>query len=100
VISTVSTVLSPHPHAACRANDRILGALCVNASLIADGFQFNNAVLHDRGGEIGDAVLDRVVEPPEFAVDIGRPLVPLGDAPWQVSDNILPSRQPQPVTLA
>jgi hypothetical protein len=51
----------------CDPFDRALGPLCVGAGPIADGFQFSNALLQHRVGEIGDAVLDGVVEPLELA---------------------------------
>jgi hypothetical protein len=45
-----------------------LGALCVSAGLVADGFQFSDAILEHWVGEIGDAVLDGIVKPLEFGV--------------------------------
>jgi hypothetical protein len=49
---------------------RTLGPLSVGAGLIADRLQLGNAVLQHRVGEVGDAVLDRVVEPLEFGADV------------------------------
>ena len=58
---------------------RTLGPLSVGAGLIADGLQLGNSVLQHRVGKIGDAVLDRVVEPLELGVGFGRPLAQFGD---------------------
>jgi hypothetical protein len=58
---------------------RTLGPLSVSTGLIADGFQFNNAILQHRVGEIGNAVLDRVVEPLELGVRFGRSLAQCGN---------------------
>jgi hypothetical protein len=44
--------------------DRIFGPLCVRAGLIADRLELGDSLLQHRVGEIGDAVLNRVVEPP------------------------------------
>jgi hypothetical protein len=54
--------------------DRILGPLRVKAGLIARGLQLGDPVLQHGVRQIGDAVLDRVVEPLEFGVCLGRAL--------------------------
>jgi len=50
--------------------ERTLGPLCVGVGLIADGLELRNAVLEHRVREIGNAVLDRVVEPLEIRIRI------------------------------
>src|SRR3981189_3715586 len=57
----------------------VLGSLCVSAGLVADRLELGNSVLQHRVGEIGDAVLDRVVEPLEFGVCFARSLAQFGD---------------------
>lgn len=93
MIAAVAAVLSPHSFAGrpgecfeglrCDARpgalDRILGALCVGASLIPDRLQLRNSVLQHRVGEIGAAVLDRIVNPLELGVCLGPPLAQFGD---------------------
>ena len=56
-----------------------LGALGVGLGLIADGLQAGDAVLQRRVVQIGDAVLDGVVEPLEPQVGLGGALVQFGD---------------------
>ena len=77
MVAAVAAVLRPHARASlpgerlegvgCDARpgalDRLLGAPCVGAGLIADGLELGNAVLQHWVGEIGNAVLDGVVEP-------------------------------------
>jgi hypothetical protein len=63
------------------ARHRILGALRVSAGLTADRLELDNAVPQHRVGEIGDAILDRVVKPLKFGVCFGRPLAQCGDMP-------------------
>jgi hypothetical protein len=53
---------------------RTLGPLSVGAGLISRRLQLGNAVPQHGVGKIGDAVLDRVVEPLELGVCLGRPL--------------------------
>ena len=50
------------------AINRVLGPLCVKAVLVARGLRFSDAILQHGVGEIGDTVLDRIVEPLEFGV--------------------------------
>ena len=59
--------------------DRVLGPLCVSTGLIADHLELGNSVLQHRVREIGDAVLDRVVEPLEFGVCFAGSLARFGD---------------------
>ena len=59
--------------------DRILGPLRVKAGLVARGLQFTDAVLQHGVREIGDTVLDGVVEPLEFGICLGRPLAQFGN---------------------
>ena len=61
------------------AFNRVLGPLCVKAGLVARRFEFGDTVLQHRVGEIGDAVLDGVVEPLKFGVCLGRSLAQFGD---------------------
>jgi hypothetical protein len=93
VITVVAAALGPHALArrpgACleglrcdarrESFQRSLGPLCVSAGLIADSLQLRNAALQHRVGEIGNAVLDGVVEPLELGVDLGRPFAQGGD---------------------
>jgi hypothetical protein len=53
---------------------RILGPLSVKAGLVARGLQFTGAVLQHGIGQIGNTILDGVVEPLEFGVCFGRAL--------------------------
>src|SRR5215510_1359123 len=77
VVAAVAAGLGPHPPAGlpgesleglrcddggAAALDRILGPLCVDAGLVADGLELGNAVREHRIGEIGDAVPDRVAK--------------------------------------
>jgi hypothetical protein len=59
--------------------DRVLGPFCVSAGLIADRLELRNSLLQHRVREIGDAVLDRVVEPLELGVCFACSLTQLGD---------------------
>ena len=61
------------------AINRLLGPLRVKPGLISRSLQFIGAVLQHGIGEIGDTVLDGIVEPPEFGVCLGRPLAQFGD---------------------
>jgi len=61
------------------ALNRFLGSLCVKAGPIARGLQFTDAVFQQGIGEIGDTVLDGVLEPLEFGIGLGRPLAQFGD---------------------
>lgn len=45
------------------------------AGLVARGLQFTDAVLQHGVGEIGDAILDGVLQPLEFGVCLGRTYV-------------------------
>lgn len=47
---------------------RALGPLSIGSGLIADRFQFGIAILQHQVEEIGDAVLNGVVEPLELGV--------------------------------
>lgn len=76
MVAAIAAVLGPHASAGLpgerlarlRRNDRpgaidrFPGKLCVSSGLIADGLQFGDSVLEDRVGEVGGAVLDRVVK--------------------------------------
>ena len=93
MIAAITAGLSPHALAGLpgeglqglrcdsrsRAIDRFLGALCVSAGLIADGLELGNAVLQHWVGEIGNAVLDGVVEPLELGFCFGRTLAQFGN---------------------
>jgi hypothetical protein len=59
--------------------ERTLSPLCVSTGLIANRLQLGNAILQQRIREIGDAVLDGVVQPLEFGVCLGRTLAKFGD---------------------
>jgi hypothetical protein len=75
VLASVAAAIDPHALARCPGKrfesllrdrrsgpfNRVLGPLCVKADLIARGLQFTDAVLQHGGGQIGDAILDRVV---------------------------------------
>jgi hypothetical protein len=62
------TVLANVLRARPGPTNRILGPLRVKAGLIARRFEFGDTVLQHGGGEIGDGILDGVVEPLEFGV--------------------------------
>jgi len=93
VIAAVAASLGPHPLAGrpgkglerlwcdsrSGAFDRILGPLCVKAGLVARGLQFADAILQHGIGEIGDTVLDGIIEPLEFGICLGRPLTKVGN---------------------
>src|SRR5438128_9827506 len=49
------------------------------AGLVADGLEFGDAIFEHWVGEIGDAVLDSVIEPLEFGGCFGRALAQLGN---------------------
>jgi len=55
------------------------GPLSVGAGLVSGGLQLSNAVLQQGVSEIGNAVLDGVVEPLEPGVRFGRSLAQCGD---------------------
>jgi hypothetical protein len=55
-----------------------LGPLCVGAGLIADSLEFGDAVPERRVREIGNPVLNRVVESLELGVRFGRSLAQCG----------------------
>ena len=88
VIAAVASALGPHALAGCPgkrleglwrdgragAINRVLGPLCVKAGLIARRLELTDAVLQHGVREIGDTVLDGVVEPLEFGVRLARPL--------------------------
>ena len=88
MIAAVAAALGPHPLAGrpgkrlenllceCRAGafNRALGPLRVQAGLVAGGLQFTDAVLQDGVGQIGDAILDGVIESLEFGICLGRTL--------------------------
>lgn len=61
------------------AIDRFLGPLCVEAGLIARGLQFTDAVLQQGIGEIGNVILDGVIEPLEFGICLGLALTWVGN---------------------
>ena len=93
MIAAVAAAIGPHSLAGCPgkrleglwrdgragAINRVLGPLSVKAGLVARGPQFTNAVLQHGVGEIGDAILDRIVKPLEFGVCLSRPLAQFGD---------------------
>src|SRR5262249_30837295 len=58
---------------------RTLGLLSVGAGPGADGPELGHALLEHRIGDIGDAVLDRVVEALELGVRFGGTLAQFGD---------------------
>jgi hypothetical protein len=68
-----------------------LGPLGVGAGMIADRLQFSDALLQHEVGEIGDAVLDRVIESLELGVGLGRPLPQLGDMGRPALGSLLPA---------
>ena len=86
MIAAVAAVLGPHALAGrlgkrleslrCDARpgaiNRFLGPLCVKPGLISRGLQFTNAVLQHGIGQIGDAILDGVIESLELGVRLGR----------------------------
>ena len=88
MIAAVAAVLGPHALAGrpgkrleslrCDARpgpiNRLLGPLSVKPGLISRGLQFTNAVLQHGVGQIGDAILDGVIESLEFGVCLGRAL--------------------------
>ncbi|KRR16423.1 hypothetical protein CQ14_16245 [Bradyrhizobium lablabi] len=61
------------------AINRFLGPLRVKAGLVARSLQFTDAVFQHGVREIGDTVLDRIVQPLEFGVCLGRPLAQFGN---------------------
>ncbi|WP_366145826.1 hypothetical protein [Bradyrhizobium sp.] len=93
IVAAVAAAVGPHPLAGCpgkgleglwrdgraAAINRLLGPLCVKACLISRGLQFSDAVLQHRIRQIGDAVLDGVVQPLEFGVCLRRPLAQVGN---------------------
>src|SRR5258706_2456618 len=93
VIAAVAAAIGAHALAGCSGKcleslrcdsrsgpfDRILGRLRVQAGLIARGLQFTDTVLQQGVGEISDAIFDRIVEPPEFGVCLGRALAQFGN---------------------
>ncbi len=58
---------------------RTLGPLSVGVGLLADSLKLGNAVLQHGVGEIGNAVLERVVEALELGVRFGRALAQCSD---------------------
>ncbi len=93
MIEAAAAAIGPHSLAGCPGKrleslrcdnwsgpfDRILAPLCVKAGLIARGLQFSDAVLQHGIRQIGDTVLDGVVQPLKFAICFGRPLAQFGD---------------------
>jgi hypothetical protein len=53
---------------------RTFAPLSVGAGLVSGGLQLGDAVFQQRVGEIGNAILDCVVEPLELGVRFGRAL--------------------------
>ena len=92
-VLTAAAVVGPHSLAGCPGKrseslrhdgrpgpiNRILGPLCVKAGLVACCFEFGDTVLQLGIREIGNAILDGVVEPPEFGIRLGRPLAQVGN---------------------
>src|SRR6516162_3273892 len=88
------------PLRACLANarpkpiERTLGPLCVGPGLVADGPELGHALLEHRVGDVGDAVLDRVVKPLELGVRFGRALAQFGDVRRSALGAVLPAIDP------
>jgi hypothetical protein len=105
VIATVAAALGSHPSAGLPGEcferlgrdartapfDGVLDPLCVSVSLIADRRELRNSVLQHRVGEIGDAVLDRVVEPLEFGICFACPLTQFGEMRRSALGALLPA---------
>ena len=103
--AAIAAALGPHPLAGvpgkrleglrcdgrAAAFDRVLGSLCVRAGLVANGLEFRNSVLQHWIGEIGNAVLDCVVEALELGIGLGRALAQLGDVRGATPGTFLPS---------
>jgi hypothetical protein len=65
-------------------------------ALVPDGLQFGDAVLQQQVGEIGDTILDGVVEPLELAIRLGRPLAQFGDMRCLAFGSVLPAVENPP----